>query len=125
MEVVGHSVVQGRDDRSAREFLGSVVAGDPARGPQLTTAAQWDAKPDICLNVGITANGLSALGVSPKSLASFPAEFCAGAVARAAKVGDVDHSAPEHWEGDLGRSEAVHLIWSLYASAPARLDEVS
>ena len=29
------------------------------------------------------------------------------------KVGDVDDSAPEHWEGDLGQPEAVHLIWTV------------
>ena len=125
MQVVRHIVVHVDDRRSAREFLGAVVAGDRAHWPQLTTAAQWEAKPDVCLNVGFTANGLSAVGVSAKSLASFPKEFRDGAVARAAKVGDVDDSAPEHWDGDLGRPEAVHLIWNVYGSSPAHLDEAT
>ena len=71
--------------------------------------------------VGISFQGLKALGVPEESLASFPPAFQQGMAARAAELGDTGESAPEHWEQPLGRPD-VHL--GIYALAPdhARLE---
>ena len=85
--------------------------------PQLTSAEVWEAgtKPTSCLNVGVTATGLLALGLHQESLATFPDEFVQGAAHRAEKVGDVDASAPEHWRDSLGDAGRVHLMWTIHA----------
>lgn len=118
MRYVRHVVVRVNDPAAARAFLGAVVSG--SRGtPRLTTAETWEAgtKPATCLNVGVTATGLRALGLPDHSLATFPEEFRVGAVGRAAKVGDVDRSAPEHWRHGLGDPDEVHLMWTIHALA--------
>ena len=71
--------------------------------------------------VGISFQGLKALGVPEESLASFPRVFQQGMAARAPELGDTGESAPEHWEQPLGRPD-VHL--GIYALAPdhARLE---
>src|SRR5437867_9837567 len=84
----------------ARRFLGMLVSGG-ASAPQLATATVWDAKPDDCLNIGFTYQGLAALQLPASGLASFPEEFVQGAVARAERVGDTGNSAPARWKGQL------------------------
>lgn len=110
MPVVRHVGLRVDDGPAARRFLGALV--DPAAGvPQLTTAAPWEVKPEVCTNVGLTAAGLHALGVADTSLDSFPAEFREGAVTRAATVGDVGPSAPDSWLPWL--RDGVHILVSL------------
>ena len=124
VDVVRQLVVRVADRRAAREFLGLVVSGDD-KVPQLTTAARWKDKPDSMLNVGVSATGLLALGVSASSYESFPSEFREGVVARAAKLGDVGDSAPKHWVQSLGNPDDVHLMWSIHAASAAALERVS
>jgi len=109
---------------SAGRFLRSLVGGD-ASVPQLTSAAPWVTKPNFCINVGFTYAGLAALKLHPQTLASFPAEFVAGAVNRAARVGDVDESAPEHWKGGLADASRIHTLLFVFAQSDAILDNVS
>src|SRR5690349_19675028 len=54
------------------------------------------------VNIGFTYGGLKALGLSQRSLDSFPEPFRVGMRGRAAVVGDIGPHAPEHWEGGLG-----------------------
>ena len=63
----------------------------------------------VALGVALSYQGLKALGVPEASLASFAPEFQQGMAARAAHLGDVGESAPEHWEQPLG-SPDVHLV---------------
>ena len=55
----------------AGRFLASLVAGAPDT-IALTTAVPWPQKPDYCVNVGFTHDGLAALGVTQASLDTFP-----------------------------------------------------
>ena len=80
----------------------------------ITNAVVWDKKPDFCLNVAITYDGLGALGLDQPMLTSFPDEFKQGAAARAGKVGDTGESAPENWKGGLG-GPGVHVLVLLFA----------
>jgi deferrochelatase/peroxidase EfeB len=111
---------------SARAFIGSLLPGAPGKGPWVTTAEHWEGrkKPWECLNLGVTFDGLAALGVPQAALDAFPEAFREGPATRAAKpdpdfprgvgLGDTGKSAPENW--DLGRpgADAVHLMLSLY-----------
>jgi hypothetical protein len=62
-----------REPRAARALLGTLITGDTA-AVSVTTAQPWQAKPQCCVNLGITFPGLAALGVPPVSLDSFPAD---------------------------------------------------
>jgi Dyp-type peroxidase family len=109
-----------RPDLAAR-FVGAITGTDPAL-PQLTSAAPWSTKPDVCVNIGFTHAGLAALGVGATDLTSFPDEFVEGAVARAARVGDVGDSAPDRWIGGLGTHEPHALLFVFAGSEAALLD---
>ncbi|HTG35588.1 MAG TPA: peroxidase [Thermoanaerobaculia bacterium] len=115
MPAVRHFLLRVGDAAAARRFLGGLVSGDEAASPQLTTAQVWTVKPDYCLNVALTFDGLKALGLPAATLSSFPAEFQAGSVSRAESVGDTGPSAPALWDPPFN-STHVHVILSLYAA---------
>ena len=110
-----HFVLAVVDPTGARAFLGTLVAGGSSL-PQITTAAPWTTKPQTFLNVGITFEGLAALGVPVDALATFPTSFRLGATdaTTAAKVGDVGESAPSNWVAELSDGSAVHILLSLW-----------
>ncbi len=109
-----------REPTGAGAFLGTLVDSDPAV-PSITTAQPWAAKPDYCVNLGITFTGLAALGVPRASLASFPVEYREGAVQRATSVGDVGTSAPDQWLPWLV-DPTLHLLLILSAQSADALD---
>ena len=80
----------------------------------VASAVPWDAKPESCVNVALTYEGLAALGLSSDSLKSFPVEFSQGAIARAQLVGDVGTNAPEHWRPPLAQA-GIHVLVFLFA----------
>ena len=63
------------------------------------------------VNIGFTYEGLKALGLSQRSLDSFPRAFRVGMRGRAREVGDVGPHAPEHWEGGLGGPDIHAMAW--------------
>ena len=63
------------------------------------------------VNIGFTYEGLKALGLSQRSLDSFPRAFRVGMRGRASEVGDVGPHAPEHWEGGLGGPDIHAMGW--------------
>ena len=101
----------------ARRFLASLVDG-ALDTPALSTAVPWPQKPDYCVNIGFTHDGLAALGVTQASLDSFPEEFRQGAAARAARVGDTGASAPVNWKGGLATGD-VHVLLFLFTQTAA------
>jgi Dyp-type peroxidase family len=112
------AVLLGRVDnpRDGRELLRRVIPLIPsAAGSSEPRKEGWAA-------VGLSFQGLKALGVPEDSLASFPPEFQEGMAARAAELGDTGESAPERWEQPLGRDD-VHLAIYALAPDPARLEE--
>jgi deferrochelatase/peroxidase EfeB len=119
------------DAARAREFVRSLLPGESGGGPELTTAEEWNEKPAECLNLGVTFAGLSALGVPPAVLATFPDAFQQGPAARASLnpdykrgvgLGDVGESAPEHWVLGGPGTPVVHLMLSLYTRAAGQRD---
>ena len=80
-----------------------------------------DLAQDASISVGFTYQGLKALGVPQESLASFAPEFRHGMAARAAELGDVGDSSPDHWEKPLGSPE-VHVALSVLSPDAAQLE---
>ena len=76
------------------------------------------------VSVAFTYQGLKALGVPQDSLDSFAPEFRQGMAARAAELGDVGESSPDHWEKPLGSPE-VHVALSVLSPDAARLEACS
>ena len=104
------------DDREAgreliRRLQPLVMSGRIAPDP---AAEAW-------ITVAFTYNGLKALGVAQDSLDSFAPEFRQGMAARAAELGDVGDSAPEHWESPLG-TPAVHVALAVLSPDSERLE---
>ena len=79
---------------------------------------------DTSVTVAFSYHGLEALGVPQTSLDSFAPEFRAGMAARAALLGDVGESGPEHWEPPLG-SASVHVAVAVLSPEAARLQDVA
>ncbi len=118
MPMVRHFLLTVGVPAEARKLLGRFVSGDESDAPQITTAEDWhvgfepgpgdkldDAprrKPDYCLNLGITWQGLLALEIKERvptiSFKSFGA-FIAGAAERAKLVGDTGSK----WAAELDR----------------------
>jgi len=115
---VGTYVVLRVDDRRAgREFLRQLMPVVSAVAPALDRDQQaW-------VSVVLSFQGLKAIGVPQESLDSFPPEFQQGMVARATLLGDVDESAPDHWEKPFGTAD-VHIAISALAPDAARLEAV-
>ena len=109
----------------ARRWLTDITSGRDNGLPQITSEAPWgDTKPDSCFNIGLTYQGLRALGAPAASLATFPTEFIEGMNARAVKLGDTGASAAELWPFPFNHPQRVHLIATIYADAPAELDRI-
>jgi deferrochelatase/peroxidase EfeB len=123
MPVARHLLLRIDDPAAGRSLLGSLADGDAA-GLSVTSGAPWEVKPDCCLNVSLPAAGLRALGVAAESLASFPAEFTAGAAARAERVGDVGTSGPQFWLPAF-TDPGFHLLVSLFGQSAAAVDGVT
>src|SRR5215217_3946626 len=85
--------------------------------------AAADPAHDAWITVAFTYHGLEALGVPQDSLDSFAPEFRQGMAARAAELGDVGESSPEHWEKPLGTPD-VHVAIAALSRDAERLEAV-
>jgi deferrochelatase/peroxidase EfeB len=106
---------------AARRWLADCISGGV---PQITTQAPWTTKPETCFNIGVTFEGLRALGTPAASLDTFPAEFREGMSQRSGKLGDVGPSAPQHWPSPFNEPKRLHLVATVYAKETNQLDEV-
>jgi hypothetical protein len=116
------------DPIKARTWLAATVSGHNNGVPQITTEARWtpepgSTKPGTCFNIGLTYEGLRALGTPADSLASFPTEFIEGMNARALKLGDAGPSAPENWPAPFNDPNKLHIIATIYAKEMATAEE--
>ena len=100
--------------------------------PRVTTAQPWDRdegtgvviKPTITLNLGLSFLGMRALDLPTSTLRQLPDEFIDGMHCRSEILGDVEGSAPEHWDPiwrdeRKQRDREVHLWVSLSFGADA------
>lgn len=122
------NILRGYSRESFGRFLflriGNAAAGRKymeALAGYVTTADWGDKKPEAMTNIALSHAGLRALGLSYESAGSFPSAFREGMRARAASLGDIGESAPEHWD-DPWCNDEVHLLVGCYASNQAQLD---
>jgi hypothetical protein len=87
--LVRQLILEVSDHALACAFLATAANGGSVDVPAITRAAEWSEKPKLCFNIGMTFEGLRALGLGKTRLASFPTEFRQGMTARATKLGDV------------------------------------
>lgn len=121
---VRYLLLEVADRRIARRWLAASVSGRAELVPQITTG-NWGAnKPDTCFNIGLTYEGLRALGTPSSWLETFPNEFIQGMTARALKLGDVGPSAPETWPEPFNQPKRIHLIATIYADKVEQQDEI-
>lgn len=112
-----HFVLAVGNSGGARQMIGALISGDETIAPQVTTASHWgDEKPAYCLNIGITAAGLSALGIPASILSLFPDPFTQGAAARAAALGDTGPADPSTWTLGGPGNPPAHIVISLYTT---------
>ena len=98
-----HIFLKFNDGAKAREWLRDMVKRVNARGQEHGTR--------FTVNIGFTYEGLKTLGLSQRSLDSFPEAFRVGTRGRANAVGDAGPHAPEHWEGGLGGPDIHAMAW--------------
>lgn len=115
-------VLKVQDVRAAKKFLGGFVSGNGS-SPQLATADQWQQQHSFRINVGITFDGLAALGVPEVTLQTFPDEFAGGGVSAAPRVGDTGESAPEKWQAPFA-SPDVHVLVFLFVTDRAATESI-
>jgi deferrochelatase/peroxidase EfeB len=121
---VRYLILEVADRIAARRWLAATISGRDRDVPQITSGDWGKARPDTCFNIGLTYEGLRALGTPRSSLAMFPNEFIEGMTARALKLGDVGASAPETWPSPFDEPERIHLIATIYAERADQLDQV-
>jgi len=124
MPRVRYLILEVADRVAARRWLAASTSGDGGGVPQITPGHWGDNKPGTCFNIGLTYEGLRALGTPNSSLAMFPNEFIEGMNARALKLGDVGQSAPKKWPAPFDKPERIHLIATIYANEVTQLDDV-
>jgi Dyp-type peroxidase family len=98
-----HTFVKFNDGAKARTWLRNMFKRINARPQEHGTR--------FTVNIGFTYEGLKALGLSHRSLDSFPDAFRVGMRGRAHQVGDVGPHSPEHWEGGLGGPDIHAMTW--------------
>jgi deferrochelatase/peroxidase EfeB len=124
-DFVRYLILAVEDRAAARKFLGVSAMGGDADVPGITTEAPWGhEKPAVCFNIGLTYEGLRALGTPSDSLATFPTEFVDGMTSRALKLGDFGSSAPRNWPPPFDNPARVHMIASIYADDKDHLDRI-
>lgn len=118
---VRHLILEVIDRTEARRWLAASVSGRTDTVPQITTEEPWETKPDTTFNIGVTFEGLRALGVAQSSLDAFPTEYKEGMTARATKLGDVGDSAPDKWPDPFDKPRRIHLIATIFADTEDQL----
>src|ERR1700751_2954655 len=88
-----HLFLKFNDGAKGRAFLRNMLKRVNARPEEHGTR--------FTVNIGFTFEGLKTIGLSERSLGSFPVAFRVGARGRAEEVGDTGLHAPEVWVGGL------------------------
>jgi Dyp-type peroxidase family len=113
---IQHNIVAPILLRYGRHIFFRFNDGAKARAWLRRMSKRVNARPEehgtrFTVNIGFTHEGLKALGVSQRSLDSFPETFRVGMRGRADVVGDIGPHAPEHWEGGLGGPDIHAMAW--------------
>ena len=91
--------------------------------PMVATADLQAPAPTGCVNVGVSFEGLRALGVAPELLAEFPEDFKEGPSATV--MGDLGASAPARWWAGRFATGDIHVLVQLACADAAGLDALT
>ncbi|MBC8100148.1 MAG: Dyp-type peroxidase [Armatimonadetes bacterium] len=103
------------DAAQGRAWIGAIQ-------PLIANGERWDSvnevrvKPTSMINIGISASGLRALGVSDTSLETFPVDYRDGIATeiRSNLLGDQGASAPANWQ--IGKDQStLHVLLVILA----------
>lgn len=124
VDLARHFILSITDAAKAGALIGALVDGTGGL-PRITTAARWTVKPECFVNIGFTAAGLAALGVTQAQLATFDGAFQRGATSSTTAniVGDVGTSQPADWIGGLANGAQVHVVLNLWVDDDASVLE--
>jgi Dyp-type peroxidase family len=113
MPFTRYTFLRVNDAELGRRFVAGVAG-------QITSAEFWSEgqKPSSTFNVAFSFNGLKALGLPAKTLASFPQDFAQGMAARAGAIGDSGVSAPDHWDSQWTGGD-IHIWTCIYGMTAA------
>ncbi len=126
--LVRYVMLEVTDPAAARRFLRIAATGGGEDIPAIThenpgtETRNWD---DPCFNIGLTFEGLRALGVPQQALNSFPIEFVEGMTRRATKIGDFGDSAPSRWAEPFEKPARLHVIASICANEEPHLNRIA
>jgi deferrochelatase/peroxidase EfeB len=115
------NMLRGVRARRAHHLFWRFADADSARAllDELRPIVTSDAdRAQRCVTLGLTHDGLRALGVPRRTLDRFPRAFREGPRLRAGQLGDTGRSDPRHWRlggiGENHRPQTVHAMVSLY-----------
>ena len=97
------------DKSQAKKWLSEV---------KITTYADLNTRVNTALQIGFTASGLRALGLSETALGEFAPEFVsgmAGDATRSRQLGDIGRNAPQNWTWGYEANEP-HAVLMLFAA---------
>jgi len=108
------------DKDKGRSWLASVLPDVATSAPRPRGAA----KPKACLNLAVSCEGLSALGLSDDTLQTAPSEFQEGMSqgARPRMLGDTGDSDPSTWEIGRPGTDPIHALVMFYGETQESLD---
>ncbi len=88
MPTVSHLAFRVVRSGTARRRIGELVGPPDGTSLRVMTGAEWPqgVKPEVCVNLGFTFEGLKALRLSEASIQSFPEDFKQGARERVKRL---------------------------------------
>src|SRR5215831_9663528 len=104
-----HVLLHIEDTHAGQAFLRRLA-------PYVDSAADSRIAANTWLDVGITYQGLEALGLSKEALQSFPEAFRVGMAARAKQLGDEGVNDPKNWDKPYGTGQ-VHIGVSAFSDS--------
>lgn len=100
-------------------------AGRWLQDSPVSSATRQEERPTSALQIAFTPAGLAKLGLAEEVLSQFSDEFLVGVNGdenRSRRLGDINCSAPCHWQWGHHDSDRLHVLLLLYAN-PDTMDE--
>jgi Dyp-type peroxidase family len=116
--------LQFHDAGQARRWLGRVAPAITSARPWPTAPNGGKLKPPVTVNIAFTAGGLTAFGLPPQILCTFPPEFQEGMASsnRSRILGDTEESDPVEWELGGLTTPPIHAVLVVHAASDAALE---
>jgi deferrochelatase/peroxidase EfeB len=116
--------LQFHDAGQAQRWLGRVALMITSARPWPIAPGGGKLKPPVSVNIAFTAVGLTAFGLPPQVLCTFPPEFQEGMASsiRSRILGDTEESDPVEWELGGPRTPPIHAVLVVHAASEAALE---